>query len=112
VVPQHYVATASSTAPTAIQLPTAACSKRPLSRQSQTKAQLTVVESTALYELLKSEELSDVDSVKSNVARDTRNGLLDEHTACNVRSETHAQYVLLNQRKLAMCGIPSPSATR
>jgi hypothetical protein len=69
VVPQHYVATASSAAPTAIQLPTAACSKeRPLSRRSQTKAQMTVVESMALYEV--------VDSVKSNVARDTRNGTL------------------------------------
>jgi hypothetical protein len=81
VVPQHNVATASSAAPTAIQLPAAACSKRPLSSQSQTKAQLTLVESTALYDLLKSEELSDVDSVKSNVARDTRNGLLDEDTS-------------------------------
>ena len=39
-----------------------------------TKAQLTLVESAALYELLKSEELSNVDGVKSNVARDTRNG--------------------------------------
>jgi len=35
VVPQHYVATTSSAAPTAIQLPTAARSKeRPLSRQN------------------------------------------------------------------------------
>jgi len=111
-VPKRYVATASSAPPIAIQLPTAACSKRPLSRQSQTKAQLTVVESTALYELLESEELSDVDSVKSNVARDTRNGLLDEDTSVQRSPETHAQNVLLNQRKLAMYGPPSPSARR
>src|SRR6266851_5350524 len=30
--------------------------------------------------------------------------------ACNVRRKTYAQDALLNQRKLAMCGTPSPSA--
>ena len=52
-----------------------------MQRVCQTKAQLAVVESTALYELLKSEDLSNVDSVKSIGARDNRNGILDEDTS-------------------------------
>jgi hypothetical protein len=39
-------------------------------------------------------------------------GLLDETLACNVRPAAHAQNALLNQRKLAMCGTPSPLARR
>jgi hypothetical protein len=48
VVPQHYVATTSSAAPTAIQLPTAAPSKeRPLSRQNLADLIVIVILSSA-----------------------------------------------------------------
>ena len=50
-------------------------------RYSKTEAKLTRGEITVLYELLKSGELSNVDSVKSHGARDTRNGILDEDTS-------------------------------